>query len=1023
MNLARNAGLHPDMKFESIHIESFGPHVNRTLGEGEISSGLTVIHGPNEAGKSAIRAFIRMVLFGRMNARSAGAATFNYTHASTEAGAGSLWMLAQDGKHFNVQRTERKQPVVSGDEDGGQELLTAILGRIDETLYQNVFSISLSELESMDTLGADQIRDRIYSAGLGLGEVSLPDAMKQLDAERSSPSGLWSPSAGLLRKNLIAMAQERRELRDAAARASGYEDLARNIREVEEKIAGLDADLSKARTRAARLISVNELRPVAARKLLLESQIAGFRQVNGFPTDGLNQLNELTSTLASTKEQLSSAEVRLKSRAEELESIEPHSGIGEHEVAIRGILSKQKSYEDAVLNLPDVSAQLERERDSLTTGLMSLGEGWSAESLDAFVDFEGAESQITAAQSERDRQIVAFHESRGRLETLKSNSENIKRDIEDSERQKNALSDVPDLSDRGLKERSTKLESLQLAIIDQRSNPVTGASPADSGSNPLPAIMMMVAAVALAGISIALGEIIGIVGGVILVGFGLYLYTQKSEVPEAGASSDPNAEVQRLLNELNISGAVSERQVVEEISTIKFDITSRANHEMYDSQIASLSVNLKRVLEDIETATDVMSSNTRDLDDVEANWQTLMIKLGFDSNFDAARALASIERIRALKLHKSSATDFEGRVSAMTARVAEVESALNPIATALDISPTPSGQAGTTIIQLSSAFESYVANSASTREIRGEIRRLSESVESLGSQVSTLELDEARLLKIGDCTTPEEFRTVARELQERAATEKSLEDLILNQPAVNETGPNSILEEISERPDEEIKAELAAAEDQIAQLDLERGGQREILGAFGNQKDELEKSNPTAAHELKIDELEQAIEEQAHRWAVLSVAHYAIVSTRERYQQERQAPLMQHATEYFAQLTRGSYTRIETVLGEDEIRVFDEHGVVKSIGELSRGTAEQLYLSIRFALIKEYCEHSEPLPLVMDDVTVNFDEDRARSAFEAITQLSGTHQILSLTCHESTVEGFLEAADETGIPAPAIVRL
>ena len=111
------------------------------------------------------------------------------------------------------------------------------------------------------------------------------------------------------------------------------------------------------------------------------------------------------------------------------------------------------------------------------------------------------------------------------------------------------------------------------------------------------------------------------------------------------------------------------------------------------------------------------------------------------------------------------------------------------------------------------------------------------------------------------------------------------------------------------------------------------------------------------------------------------------------------------------------------MLGEDEIRVFDEHGVAKSIDELSRGTAEQLYLSIRFALIKEYCEHSEPLPLVMDDVTVNFDKDRARSAFEAITQLSSTQQILSLTCHESTVEGFLKAADETGIPAPAIVRL
>ena len=1011
------------MKFENIHIESFGPHVNRNFAESDLSSGLTVIHGPNEAGKSAIRAFIRMILFGRMRKGAQGGAAFIYTHAASADGAGSLSILAQNGKRFNVQRTERKKPVVSGDEDGGQERLTAILGRIDETLYQNVFSISLSELESMKTLDTPEIKDLIYSAGMRLGDVSLPIALKELNTERSSSSGLWAPQSGSLRKNFTAMSEERSALREAAAQAGGYEDLALQIRDVEEKVSGLDAELIKSRTLSARLKSVNELRPAVQRKKLLEDQINGFRQTNGFPPGGLDQLNKLTSDLAGVRLQLSDAEVRLKSRTEELESIEPHSGIGEYEAEIKGILSKQKSYEETVEDLPNVTAQLESKRDSRAVGLTSLGERWTADTLEAFVDFDGAEAQITAAQSEREQHLAAYNTARTHLEALKTTGDDIGRNIEDAERQKHALGDVPELSERELAAQGAQLESLRLAIIDNRS--ATTQKPASGGISANPQIAAGAAALGVAVIvlTVVFGQWIGILGGVGLVGTAIYLFTRKANALTVDTSSDPNSEVQRLLNELRLDGEISERQVVEKSSTNQVDVSRRANYEKLETQQANQTVELQRAQTDIDTATDAFTALSQKLDFVEASWRNLMTELGFDVGFDATRALASVERIKSLKLFKSNATDLEGRVGDMTARIQEVESTLNPIATALGIPPTPTGQAGSAITHLSDVLQTYVANSASTDAMKSEIRRLTESVDSLGAQVTTLEGSEHNMLQLADCTTPEEFKAIALELQERATVEGSLASLILNQPAVNETGPESILNQISEKADEEIKAELAAVEDQIRNQDAELGAQREILGGLRNQKEELEKSNPTAAHELKIDELEQAIEEQAHRWAVLSVANHAILSTRERYQRERQAPLMQHATEYFTQLTRGSYTAIETVLGEDEIRVFDEHDVAKSVDELSRGTAEQLYLSIRFALIKEYCEHSEPLPLVMDDVTVNFDEHRAQAAFETITRLSETQQILSLTCHESTVDGFVKAAREAGLPSPAIVRL
>ena len=46
-------------------------------------------------------------------------------------------------------------------------------------------------------------------------------------------------------------------------------------------------------------------------------------------------------------------------------------------------------------------------------------------------------------------------------------------------------------------------------------------------------------------------------------------------------------------------------------------------------------------------------------------------------------------------------------------------------------------------------------------------------------------------------------------------------------------------------------------------------------------------------------------------------------------------------------------------------------------GQLSTGTREQLYLAIRLAYVLNYCNRAESLPVIMDDVLANFDDDPA----------------------------------------------
>ena len=67
--------------------------------------------------------------------------------------------------------------------------------------------------------------------------------------------------------------------------------------------------------------------------------------------------------------------------------------------------------------------------------------------------------------------------------------------------------------------------------------------------------------------------------------------------------------------------------------------------------------------------------------------------------------------------------------------------------------------------------------------------------------------------------------------------------------------------------------------------------------------------------------------------------------------------------------------------------------------ELSRGTVEQLYLCIRLGLAAEFGRNAISLPIILDDVLVNFDPQRAGALLVALGEFSKSQQVLMFTCH------------------------
>ena len=105
-----------------------------------------------------------------------------------------------------------------------------------------------------------------------------------------------------------------------------------------------------------------------------------------------------------------------------------------------------------------------------------------------------------------------------------------------------------------------------------------------------------------------------------------------------------------------------------------------------------------------------------------------------------------------------------------------------------------------------------------------------------------------------------------------------------------------------------------------------------------------------------------------------------------------------------------------TPLGTNRLNVDNSDGKSLPIEVLSRGTREAVFIALRLALAAAYARRGVMLPLVLDDVLVNFDRSRAIHAVRTLQQFSQLgHQVMMFTCHDHIVDIFHEVSAEVSL--------
>ena len=160
---------------------------------------------------------------------------------------------------------------------------------------------------------------------------------------------------------------------------------------------------------------------------------------------------------------------------------------------------------------------------------------------------------------------------------------------------------------------------------------------------------------------------------------------------------------------------------------------------------------------------------------------------------------------------------------------------------------------------------------------------------------------------------------------------------------------------------------------------------------------------PSAASE-KAEDIQATLarlRDDVIRYSRLRVASTLLSRRIDDYRRRNQAPLLLRAGALFREMTLQSFERLEADAQEEGpvLVGLRPDGTRVPADGMSEGTRDQLFFALRLAAVEASSIEGEPMPFVVDDVLVHFDDDRSAAALRVLADVASRTQIVLFTHH------------------------
>jgi DNA repair exonuclease SbcCD ATPase subunit len=450
-----------------------------------------------------------------------------------------------------------------------------------------------------------------------------------------------------------------------------------------------------------------------------------------------------------------------------------------------------------------------------------------------------------------------------------------------------------------------------------------------------------------------------------------------------------------------------------------------------DQQVArALAAAAQRRVQDARHASD---EARRDHDAMVTRWQTLARSAGLPPHVDQAGWTRRQQIVGAAAKAMREAEDVGARARALRARHDAFVASLRALADRHGAGPGD---------DVAAAMEELAARLATAVTAGAEAGRLDERIQLLArdAEGKAGELAAANVVletcRAGAGVADLEELAVAaqrgRTLAELAADVNRLTDLVT--VALPDVDVERDVPELAATDPDELDAAVDEAERKLLELS-------ELLETARNRRAEVVEQHriltgrPGAAQaRAQAQERLAALEDCAERYVVAHIQRTILAAELAEYERQHATSLLAAAGKLLDDLTGGRYVGLRAAHqgNSRSLVVVTAAEELRAPSQLSEGTADQVYLALRLAGIAALQAERRTaglptLPVVLDDVLMTFDDERAAAALRVMAELARDWQLIVFSHHVHLADvaeslGLADSLTVSHLPPPETVR-
>jgi uncharacterized protein YhaN len=945
-----------------LNIEGFGVFHHKSI-EG-LAKGVNVLYGRNEAGKSTLLDFIRFTLFDYpvflkdrrppLNGGNHGG-NIDLQHSSMR----EITVFRNGNKDFSL--------TLDGEKTTDLSVYNRLTNFASEQLFNNIFAITVDELNDISKLDESGMKDRIFSMGMGLSNVNLGDIEKKF----KELSEAYFKERGK-NQELIVITRELNDIEAEISEVQSNVDDYEKLKEQEEKLQGSLSDLKKRleklKIERNRLENFQKAFEAFAEMQEGKKLVEKYSDVEIISDDIIQNVRKNREKLDHFLEVQADQKNKLELLATKKDKIQFNELLVSHFDLITYLTANATKYNDAKVRIKQIESDRQKIKDANSNITKGLGEDIEINQLLELSDYAKLRSEAADHQkvyTTLKNQLERCYENNKEVEiAIKEEelfSQQIKKDLE------RFSANFEELRDRE-NELTAKIEGLKRTTVFAGST---------NGNKKLlfGAIAIILGTIGLTFVNNTLSVITGAVALLLII---LYLSSHQKKNDE---------------EKIDHTDLIKKRRIIQD------ELEELVNHQKKrdetETRLNKLNVRKKNYEEEEQELKNQLTVEN-------GKWEGLLISNHLPTYIKSNQIADVIATSESVKQNNQKTKDLDRENQLLLDFINDFDQKIQPIKAALE---TDRNNLTDLLNELKSAKEQHILREnliVEWEELENELSATEDKIQQLENRLKDY------YASFG-AKNEREFYEKVKKSQEKVKA-KELVDQGNKQIAIV-SGVNEVASTIAaleKLTKSQIDSELIILDQDIHELENKQSIESEELGGLRERISSLLNIDEMYDLQNKREALKSKLSAAYEEWITNKVILSILNKEKQKYEKEKQPSVIKYSSSIFHDLTAGEYERISISLTDDDVKIHTVEEKIRDIGSLSRGTKEQLLLALRMGFIQAYEEKNEPLPIVLDDVMVNFDNYRSASFAKILSDFVKDRQAIVFTCHKHVRDLFAE---------------